>query len=269
MSNFDIINTLKGKKGLVVGVANNLSLAWGIAQAASSAGAELIFTYLNEALEKRVRPLAEEVGAKHLYQCDASSDESITALFQQIKSQIGKIDFIIHAVAHSDKNELKGRFVDTSLANFTHTLHVSCYSLINIVKRGEEVLNDGGSILTLTYFGSQKVVPNYNVMGVAKAALESSVRYLAHDMGARNIRVNAISAGPVKTLAASGIGDFRAMLNLHQATSPLKRNTTQADVAGAGLYLISDLSKGVSGEIHYVDCGYNIMGMSVPEKEIK
>lgn len=258
---------LEGKKGLIVGVANNLSLAWSIAELASKHGAELAFTYLNEALEKRVRPLAAEVNSNNIYHCDASNEESIIDLFANVKKDMGKIDFIIHAVAYSDKNELKGRYVDTSLANFQHTMHVSCYSLVSLAKHGEPLLNEGGSILTLSYFGAEKVVPNYNVMGVAKAALEASVRYLANDLGPKNIRVNAISAGPIRTLAASGIGDFRAMLNNHQQTSPLKRNTTQGDVAGAGVYFLSNLSSGVTGEVHHVDCGYNTMGMSVSEGE--
>lgn len=255
---------LEGKKGLIVGVANNLSLAWSIAELASNSGAKIALTYLNEALERRVRPLAEEINSSdYVYHCDASDDASLENLMIEIEKDFGKIDFIVHAVAFSDKNELQGRYLDTSLSNFTNTLHVSCYSLVNLVKRAEHLLNESASIITLTYLGSEKVVPNYNVMGVAKAALEASVRYLAFDLGAKNVRINAISAGPIRTLAASGIGDFRTMLNIHEATSPLKRNTTQSDVASAGLYLLSDLSKGVTGEIHYVDGGYNIMGMTI------
>jgi enoyl-[acyl-carrier protein] reductase I len=263
MSDLGVSNLLEGKNGLVVGVANNMSLAWSIAEAASKSGAELAFTYLNEALEKRVRPLAEELNSKYIYHCDASNDESIASLIQSVKKDMGKIDFIIHAVAFSDKSELKGRYLDTSLANFINTMHVSCYSLVNLVKRAEEILNDNSSIITLSYFGAEKVVPNYNVMGVAKAALEASVRYLAFDLGEKGVKVNAISAGPIRTLAASGIGDFRSMQNIHQSTSPLKRNTTQEDVAGTALYLLSNLSSGVTGEVIHVDCGYSIMGMSV------
>ena len=255
-------NLLKGKKGLVVGVANNLSLAWSIAESAANYGATLAFTYLNDALKKRVVPLAEEAGSRYVYHCDVSDENSIIQLFKEIESDIGTIDFIIHSVAFSDKAELKGRYLDTSLPNFLNSMHISCYSLVSLVKHGERLLNPGGSIITLTYFGAEKVIPNYNVMGVAKAALECSVRYLANDLGPKNIRVNAISAGPVRTLAASGIGDFKSMLNIHQATSPLKRNTSMSDVAGAGIYLLSDLSGGVTGETLHVDCGYNIMGMN-------
>lgn len=262
MENLASSNLLKGKKGLVVGVANNLSLAWAIAESASSQCATLAFTYVNEAIEKRVRPLAESLGSKYIYHCDVGDENSIIDLFKNVESDLGKIDFIIHSVAFSDKNELTGKYLDTSLPNFLNTMNISCYSLVSLVKHGEKLLNEGGSVITLTYFGAEKVVPNYNVMGVAKAALECSVRYLAHDLGSSNIRVNAISAGPVRTLAASGIGDFKSMLNIHQATSPLKRNTTLQDVAGAGIYLLSDLSSGITGEVMHVDCGYNIMGMT-------
>lgn len=262
MENFSANNLLKGKKGLIVGVANNLSLAWAIADSASKQGATLAFTYVNEAIEKRVRPLAEEAGSKFVYHCDVGNEQSIIDLFKNVEKDLGKIDFILHSVAFSDKNELTGRYLDTSLPNFLNSMNISCYSLVSLVKHGEKLINKGGSIITLTYFGSEKVVPNYNVMGVAKAALECSVRYLANDLGSSDIRINAISAGPVRTLAASGIGDFKSMLNVHQSTSPLKRNTSLQDVAGAGLYFLSDLSSGVTGEVMHVDCGYNIMGMS-------
>jgi enoyl-[acyl-carrier protein] reductase I len=262
MLDFQDIQLLKNKKGIILGVANNLSLAWYIAQAAKSAGAEIALTYPNSAIEKRVRQLAESANIQHIYPCDASSDASIEDLFKMVEAEIGKIDFIVHAIAFSDKNELKGRFVDTSLDNFLNTMHISCFSLVNIVKKAEYLLNENSSILTLTYLGSEKVVPNYNVMGVAKAALEASVRYLSSDLGPLGIKVNAISAGPIKTLAASGISDFKSMLDIHQSTSPLKRNTSQEDVAGTALYLLSDLSSGVTGEVVYVDCGYSIMGMS-------
>lgn len=252
---------LKGKKGIVIGVANNFSIAWHIAELAKNSGATIALTYLNEALEKRVRPLAEELGSsEYVYECDASNEESLANLSKSLSENFGKIDFIVHAVAFSDKNELKGRYLDTSKANFLNTMDVSCYSLVSCVKHLENNLNDDASILTLTYHGASKVIPNYNVMGVAKAALEASVRYLAKDLGVKNIRVNAISAGPIKTLAASGISDFRVMLDNHAKTSPLKRNTTQQDVAKSALYLLCNLSSGVTGEVHYVDSGYNIMG---------
>ncbi len=262
MKNFNNGLLLEGKKGVVIGVANNLSLAWHIAELANKHGAEIGFTYLNDALEKRVRPLAEEIGAKHIYHCDVSKEGSIEALFENVEKDMGKIDFVIHSVAFSDKNELKGRYVDTSLTNFLNTMHISCYSFVSVTKHAEKVMNDGGSFLTMTYYGAEKVIQNYNVMGVAKAALEASIKYLANDFGIKNIRVNGISAGPVRTLAASGIGDFKTMLSLHQKTSPLKRNTSYADVAGAGVYLLSELASGVTGEVHHVDCGYNIMGMT-------
>ncbi|MDX1924680.1 MAG: enoyl-ACP reductase [Rickettsiaceae bacterium] len=254
---------LAGKRGLIMGVANNMSIAWSIASKAHNAGAELTFTYPNEAMEKRVRPLAAELGLEHVYHCNVAEEESITSLFEHIKKDMGGLDFIVHSVAFSDKSELKGRYLETSLANFTNTLHISCYSLVSITRAAESILNDNASILTLSYFGAEKVVPNYNVMGIAKAALEASVKYLAFDVGPKNIRVNAISAGPIRTLAASAIGDFKSMMELHRSTSPLKRNTTLEDVAGAGLYFLSDLSSGVTGEIHHVDAGYNIMGMSI------
>ena len=252
---------MAGKRGLVMGVANDRSLAWGITSALSESGAELAFTYQNETLEKRVRPLAERVGSNLLVECDVSEDDSINRVFSELAKSWDSIDFVVHAVAFSDKSELTGKYVDTSAANFTQTMAISCYSFTALCRAAAPMMKNGGSIVTLTYAGSERVVPHYNVMGVAKAALEASVRYLAVDLGGDKIRVNAISAGPVKTLAASGIGDFRYILKWNELNAPLKRNTTLADVGGAGLYLLSDLSAGVTGEVHHVDCGYNIIGM--------
>lgn len=252
-----VTGLLDGKKGLITGVANNLSISWAIAQMAKEHGANLAFTYQGEVLEKRVIPLAEEIKCDFVVPCDVTDAESLDNLFKIIEQKWGKLDFLVHSIAFSDRNELQGRYIDTSLSNFLNTMNISCYSLIALAKRAEPLMQDGGSILTLTYYGSQKVVRNYNVMGPAKAALESSVKYLATDMGSNNIRVNAISAGPIKTLASSGINDFKTMLALHEAASPLRRNTSQRDVAGATLYLLSNLAEGVTGEIHYVDCGYN------------
>ena len=246
-----VTGLLNGKKGLITGVANNLSISWAIAQMAKAHGADLAFTYQGEVLQKRVVPLATEIGCDFVVPCDVTDEKSLDDLFEKIEKTWGKLDFVVHAIAFADRNELKGRYIDTTLPNFLNSMNISCYSLTALAKRG-------GSIITLTYYGSQKVIPHYNVMGVAKAALESSVRYLAADMGQNNIRVNAISAGPIKTLASSGISDFKTMLSLHEATAPLRRNTSQHDVAGAALYLLSDLAAGVTGEIHYVDCGYNI-----------
>ncbi|MFQ3887048.1 MAG: enoyl-ACP reductase FabI [Rickettsia conorii subsp. raoultii] len=251
---------LQGKKGLITGIANNMSISWAIAQLAKKHGAELWFTYQSEVLEKRVKPLAEEIGCNFVSELDVTNPKSISNLFDDIKEKWGSFDFLLHGMAFADKNELKGRYVDTSLENFHNSLHISCYSLLELSRSAEALMHDGGSIVTLTYYGAEKVIPNYNVMGVAKAALEASIKYLANDMGENNIRVNAISAGPIKTLASSAIGDFSTMLKSHAATAPLKRNTTQEDVGGAAVYLFSELSKGVTGEIHYVDCGYNIMG---------
>lgn len=250
---FSVGSLLKGKKGLITGIANNSSIAWYIAKIAHAHGAELAFTYQGEILEKRIMPLAEEIGCKTVIKCDVTDEESVDNLFDQLKSKWGKLDFVVHAIAFADKNELRGRYIDTSLGNFLNSMNISCYSLTALARKAESLMNDGGSILTLSYYGSEKVVSYYNVMGVAKAALECSVRYLANDMGHNNIRVNAISAGPIRTLAASGIGDFKTMLRLHENTAPLKRNTTQSDVAGAALYLLSNLSSGVTGEIHYVE----------------
>lgn len=258
-------NLLAGKKGLVLGVANDKSIAWGIASAASAQQAELILTYQGEALKKRVIPLAEKINTSLVLPCDVTNEASIDELFIKVEEQWGKLDFLVHAVAFSDRDELKGRYVDTSRDNFLNTMEISCYSFTNLAKRAQRLMIDGGSLITLTYHGAERVMPHYNVMGVAKAALEASVRYLAADLGKDNIRVNAISAGPIKTLAASGIGDFRYILDWNRYNSPLRRNTTIEDVGGAGAYLISNLSSGVTGEIHYVDSGYHIVGMKNPE----
>ena len=252
---------MTGKRGLIMGVANDRSIAWGIAKAAADHGAELAFTFQGEALEKRVRPLAQQVGAKIIVPCDVTDDASIDATFEAIKSSWGTLDFVVHAIAFSDKDELKGLYVDTSRKNFAQTLDISCFSFTAVCARARPLMKDGGSLLTLSYFGAEKVMPHYNVMGVAKAALESSVQYLAADLGPEKIRVNAISAGPIKTLAASGIGDFRHILRWNELNAPMKRNITIDDVGGAGLYLLSDLSRGVTGEIHHVDGGYNKVGM--------
>jgi enoyl-[acyl-carrier protein] reductase I len=254
-------NFLKGKRGLVMGVANNRSIAWGIATAAATAGAELAFTYQGEALEKRVKPLAEEVGANILVPCDVTDEASIDAAFETIKDKWGTIDFVVHAIAFSDKNELDGFYVDTSRDNFARTMDISVYSFTAVAKRAMDLMTDGGSLITLTYYGAEQVMPHYNVMGVAKAALECSVKYLAADLGGKNIRVNAISAGPIKTLAASGIGDFRAILKWNELNAPLKRNVTIDDVGRAGLFLLSDLGSGVTGETLHVDAGYHTVGM--------
>ena len=254
-------NILEGKRGLIMGVANDRSIGWGIAAAAANAGAELAFTFQGEALEKRVRPLAESVGSSIVLPCDVADEDSMDAVFAELEEKWGKLDFLVHAIGYSDKEELKGQYVDTSRQNFMNTMDISVYSFTAVAKRAAAMMNDGGSLLTLTYYGAERVMPHYNVMGVAKAALEASVRYLAVDLGGRNIRVNGLSAGPMKTLAASGIGDFRYILKWNEYNSPLKRNVTLDDVGGAGLYLISDLSSGVSGETHHVDCGYHVVGM--------
>ena len=252
---------MHGKRGLVMGVANDRSIAWGISKALSDHGAELGFTFQGEALEKRVRPLADSIGAKMVLPCDVTDAASIDSTFDTIEKEWGGLDFVVHAIAYSDKDELKGRYVDTSPENFAMTMNISCYSFTAICKRAVPLMKNGGSLLTLTYAGAERVVPHYNVMGVAKAALEASVRYLAVDLGGENIRVNAISAGPIKTLAASGIGDFRYILKWNELNSPLKRNSTIEDVGGAGLYLLSYLSSGVTGEVHHVDSGYHVVGM--------
>ena len=252
---------LAGKKGLIMGVANNRSIAWGIAKAVADEGAELAFTYQGDALKKRVEPLANSVGSYISLSCDVTSDDSMDEVFSKLKNEWGNLDFFVHAIAYSDKEELTGLYLDTSRENFNRTMDISVYSFTALAKRAAEMMNDGGSMLTLTYYGSERVMPHYNVMGVAKAALEASVRYLAVDLGGRNIRVNGLSAGPMKTLAASGIGDFRYILKWNEYNSPLKRNVTLDDVGGAGLYLLSPLSSGVSGETHHVDCGYHVVGM--------
>jgi enoyl-[acyl-carrier protein] reductase I len=252
---------MAGKKGLIMGVANERSIAWGIAKTAAAHGAELAFTYQGEALLKRLEPLAKSVDSDIIMQCDVTEDESIEEIFKTIKAKWGKLDFLVHAIAYSDKEELKGEYVNTSRDNFNRTLDISCYSFTSVAKQAADLMTDGGSLLTLSYYGAERVMPHYNVMGVAKAALEASVRYLAVDLGGQGIRVNGLSAGPMKTLAASGIGDFRYILKWNQYNSPLKRNVTLDDVGGAAMYLLSDLASGVSGEIHHVDCGYHIVGM--------
>lgn len=252
---------MAGKRGLIMGVANNRSIAWGIAKACAAEGAELALTYQGDALKKRVGPLADELGAILAGHCDVTEEATVDAVFDSLAERWGKIDFVVHAIAFSDKDELTGRYVETSRDNFARTMDVSVYSFTSVARRAEAIMNDGGSILTLTYYGAEKVMPHYNVMGVAKAALEASVRYLAVDLGGRGIRVNAISAGPIKTLAASGIGDFRYILRWNEYNSPLKRVVTIEEVGASALYLLSDMSRGVSGEIHHVDSGYHVVGM--------
>jgi enoyl-[acyl-carrier protein] reductase I len=252
---------MAGKKGLVMGVANDRSIAWGIANAAHGQGAELAFSYQGDALKKRVEPLADSVGSDFVLPCDVTDTQSMDAVFAAVKERWGRLDFLVHAIAFSDKEELKGQYIETSPENFAMTMNISCYSFTALAQRARPLMTNGGSLLTLTYFGAERVMPHYNVMGVAKAALEASVRYLAEDLGKENIRVNAISAGPMKTLAASGIGDFRYILKWNEYNSPLRRNVNHDDIGGAGVYLLSDLSSGVTGEIHHVDCGYNIVGM--------
>ncbi|MEC8664678.1 MAG: enoyl-ACP reductase FabI [Pseudomonadota bacterium] len=252
---------MAGKKGLIMGVANDRSIAWGISKALSDAGAELAFTYQGDALEKRVRPLAEGIGSDILLPCDVTNDEDMDKVFGQIKEKWGGLDFVVHAIAFSDKNELDGLYLDTSRDNFRKTMDISIYSFTAVAQRAAPLMNEGGSMLTLTYYGAERVMPHYNVMGVAKAGLEASVRYLAADLGPRNIRVNAISAGPIKTLAASGIGDFRYILKWNELNSPLRRNVTIEEVGGSGLFLLSDLGAGVTGEVLHVDSGYHTVGM--------
>jgi enoyl-[acyl-carrier protein] reductase I len=252
---------MKGKRGLIMGVANDKSIAWGITQYLAAQGAEIAFTYQGEALEKRVRPLAESVGGKLILPCDVSDMASVDAVFETLKKEWGTLDFVVHAIGFSDKNELKGKYVDTSLDNFLMTMNISVYSFTAVAKRAAALMKDGGSLLTLTYLGAERVTPHYNVMGLAKAALEASVKYLAVDLGGQNIRVNSISAGPIKTLAAMGIGDFRYILKWNELNAPLKRNTTIEDVGGAGLFLLSDLGAGTTGENLHVDAGYHVVGM--------
>jgi enoyl-[acyl-carrier protein] reductase I len=252
---------MAGKCGLVMGVANDRSIAWGIASKASAHGAQLAFTYQGEALLKRVQPLAQSVGSDLIMPCDVTDDASMDAVFEKIEETWGRLDFLVHAIAYSDKEELKGQYLNTSRENFSRCLDISCYSFTALAQRAARLMTESGSMLTLTYYGAERVMPHYNVMGVAKAALEASVRYLAADLGDRGIRVNAISAGPIKTLAASGIGDFRYILKWNEYNSPLRRNVSLEQVGGAALYLLSDLSGGVTGEVHHVDSGYHIVGM--------
>ncbi|HYM30791.1 MAG TPA: enoyl-ACP reductase FabI [Candidatus Cybelea sp.] len=253
---------MAGRRGLIMGVANERSLAWGIAKEAAAHGAELAFTFQGDALKKRVVPLAEQLKSKIILPCDVTDDASVDAVFATLEKEWGRLDFLVHAIAYSDKDALKGRYIDTTAQNFAMSLNISCYSFTALARRAEPLMRDGGSLLTLTYYGSEKVVPHYNVMGVAKAALEASVRYLAVDLGSKNIRVNAISAGPIKTLAAAGgIGDFRYILKWNEFNSPLKRNVSIEEVGGAALMLLSDLGRGVTGEILHVDCGYHVVGM--------
>lgn len=252
---------MKGKRGLVMGVANDRSIAWGIADMAHRHGAELAFTFQGDALEKRVRPLAESVSSKIIVPCDVTDAQSIDATFNTIEKEWGGLDFVVHAIAYSDKNELDGLYLDTTRENFLKTMDISVYSFTAVAQRAVPLMKQGGSLITMSYYGAERVMPHYNVMGVAKAALESSVRYLANDVGSRNIRVNAISAGPIKTLAASGIGDFRYILKWNELNSPLRRNVTTHEVGGAGLFLLSDLGSGVTGEVLYVDSGYHTVGM--------
>jgi enoyl-[acyl-carrier protein] reductase I len=260
-----VTGLMAGKRGLIMGLANDKSLAWGIAQKLSEAGAELAFSYQGEALAKRVKPLAEQLGSDFIFDCDVSDMAALDTAFAGLAERWPTLDFLVHAIGFSDKNELRGKYVDTSLDNFLMTMNISAYSFVAVAKRARAMMPDGGSLLTLTYYGAEKVVPHYNVMGVAKAALETSVKYLAMDLGPENIRVNAISAGPVKTLAASGIGDFRYIMKWNELNSPLRRNVTIEDVGGAGLYLLSDLASGVTGEVHHVDAGYNVIGMKAED----
>jgi len=258
---------MQGRRGLVMGVANDKSLAWGIARACAEAGAELAFSYQGDALAKRVRPLAESVGGDPslVLPCDVADAASMDALFAELKSRWGGLDFLVHAIGFSDKNELRGRYVETTAENFRTTMDISVYSFTAVAQRAEKMMAEGGSMLTLTYYGAERVMPHYNVMGVAKAALEASVRYLAMDLGPKGIRVNALSAGPIKTLAASGIGDFRYILKWNELNSPLRRNVTTEDVGRSGLYLLSELSSGVTGETHHVDAGYHVVGMKAED----
>ncbi len=268
----DSTGLMKGKRGVILGVANNRSIAFGIAKACRAAGAELALTWQGDALKKRVEPLAAELGAITLGDCDVTDAATIDAVFAELEKQWGKIDFVVHAIAFSDKDQLDGRYLETTADNFSKTMLISCYSLTAIAQRAEKLMTDGGSIITLTYYGAEKWMPHYNVMGVAKAALEASVRYLAADLGEKNIRVNAISAGPIKTLAASGIGDFRYILKWNEYNAPMRRTVTIEDVGGAGLYMLSDLAAGVTGEIHHVDSGYNAVSythLDVYKRQVK
>ena len=256
---------MAGKRGLIMGLANDRSLAWGIARALAGAGAELAFTYQGDAIAKRVGPLAEQLGSDLLIDCDVSDMAALDKAFDALKQRWDGLDFVVHAIGFSDKNELRGGYVDTSLDNFLMTMNISVYSFCAVAQRARRMMKPGGSLLTLSYYGAEKVIPHYNVMGVAKAALETSVKYLAADLGPEGVRVNAISAGPIKTLAASGIGDFRYIMKWNEYNAPLRRNVTIEDVGGAGLYLCSDLASGVTGEIHHVDAGYNVVGMKAED----
>ncbi len=256
---------MAGKRGLIMGLANDRSLAWGIAKQLREQGAELAFSYQGEALLKRVSPLAAELGSDFLIDCDVGDMAALDAAFEALKARWPTLDFVVHAIGFSDKNELRGKFVDTSFDNFQLTMNISAYSFVAVAQRARAMMPEGGALLTLSYYGAEKVIPHYNVMGVAKAALETSVKYLAMDLGPEKIRVNAISAGPIKTLAASGIGDFRYIMRWNEYNSPLRRNVTIEDVGGAGLYLLSDLAAGVTGEIHHVDAGYNVIGMKAED----
>jgi enoyl-[acyl-carrier protein] reductase I len=258
-------NLMQGKRGVIMGVANDRSIAWGIARAVAAQGGEIAFTYQGEALEKRVKPLAESIGSSMVLPCDVADDASMDAAFGAIGQAWGKIDFLVHAIGYADKQFLRGRYLDTPRAAFLQAMDISCFSFVAVGQRAAALMGEGGSLLTLSYLGAERVTPHYNVMGVAKAALEASVRYMATDLGERGIRVNAISAGPIKTLAASGIGDFRYILKWNQYNSPLRRNVTIEEVGGSGLYLLSDLSAGVTGEVHHVDSGYHIVGMKNPD----
>jgi len=260
-----VTGLMQGKRGLIMGLANDRSLAWGNAKKLSEHGAELAFSYQGESIERRVRPLAEQLGADFLIDCDVSDMAALDTAFETLAARWPTIDFVVHAIGFSDKTELRGQYVDTSLDNFLMTMNISAYSMVAVARRARAMMPNGGSLLTLSYYGAEKVIPHYNVMGVAKAALETSVKYLAMDLGPEKIRVNAISAGPIKTLAASGIGDFRYILKWNELNSPLRRNVTIDDVGGAGLYLLSDLASGVTGEIHHVDAGYNVVGMKVED----
>ena len=256
---------MEGKRGLIMGLANDRSLAWGIAKALHAQGAEMAFSYQGEALERRVKPLAAEVGSDFLIDCDVSDMAALDRTFEELRKRWDSLDFVVHAIGFSDKNELRGKYVETSLENFLLTMNISVFSFVAVAQRARAMMSPGGSMLTLSYYGAEKVIPHYNVMGVAKAALETSVKYLAADLGPEGIRVNAISAGPIKTLAASGIGDFRYIMKWNEYNAPLRRNVTIEDVGGAGLYLCSDLASGVTGEIHHVDAGYNVIGMKAED----
>jgi enoyl-[acyl-carrier protein] reductase I len=263
--NMDASGLMRGKRGLIMGVANNRSIAWGIAKSCRAQGAELAFTYQGEALKKRVEPLAAELGGQAVGHCDVTDPASIDAVFGEVASRWGGLDFLVHAIAFSDKDQLTGRYVDCTAENFSRTLLISCYSFTAVAQRAEKLMTNGGALLTLTYYGAEKWMPHYNVMGVAKAALEASVRYLAADLGEKNIRVNALSAGPIRTLAAAGIGDFRYILKWNELNSPLRRTVTIEEVGDAALYFLSDLARGVTGEVHHVDAGYHVVGMKHPD----